>query len=74
MPDNPLIGTWRLVSFDVKDEEGRVTYPFGQDAVGFISYMADGQMAVQFGRANRTKLSGGDWVGGPPDEIAVAAR
>jgi hypothetical protein len=74
MSDNPLIGTWRLVSFEVRDEGGRITHPFGRDAVGFISYTADGHMAVQFGRADRAGLAVGDWSGAAPEEIATAAR
>jgi hypothetical protein len=74
MSANPLIGTWRLVSFEVRDEDGRITYPFGRDAVGFITYTADGHMAVQFGRADRARLAAGDWVAATPTEIATAAR
>jgi hypothetical protein len=74
MSEHPLIGTWRLVSFDVRDEGGRITHPFGRDAVGFITYTADGHMAVQFGRADRARLAVGDWVGAAPSEIATAAR
>ncbi len=74
MSEQPLVGTWRLVSFEVRDESGRVTHPFGQDAVGFITYTADGHMAVQFGRADRAPLTAGDWMGGAAAEIATAAR
>ncbi len=74
MRENPLVGTWRLVSFAVRDEEGRIVFPFGRDAVGFITYTADGQMAVQFGRAERARLAVGDWVGATPTEIEMAAR
>lgn len=74
MSEHPLVGTWRLESFDVRDEGGNVTYPFGRDAVGFITYTADGRMAVQFGRADRARLAAADWVGGTPTEIATAAR
>ena len=69
-----LVGTWRLVSFEVLDAEGRRAYPFGEDAVGFITYTADGRMAVQFGATNRPRLTTPDWVGGPDPEIAAAAR
>ena len=74
---NPLVGTWRLVSFEVRDEDGHVTYPFGRDAVGFITYTTDGRMAVQFGRANRAHVASADWpdwVAGADADIAVAAR
>jgi hypothetical protein len=74
MSENPLVGTWRLVSFAVRDEGGRIDYPFGRDAVGFITYTADGQMTVQFGRAARARLVAGDWVGATPTEIETAAR
>lgn len=74
MSENPLVGTWRLVSFAVRDEEGRIVFPFGRNAVGFITYTVDGQMAVQFGRAERAHLVVGDWVGATSGEIATAAR
>ena len=74
MKMNPLIGTWRLVSFAVQDEGGRITHPFGRDAVGFITYTGDGHMAVQFGRAERARPAAGDWVGAAPTEIETAAR
>lgn len=74
MSANPLEGTWRLVSFDVRDQGGQIVYPFGRDAVGFITYTGDGRMAVQFGRAERARPASGDWVGATPSEIEAAAR
>ena len=74
MSADPLVGTWRLVSLEVRDAEGRVTYPLGRDAAGFITYAADGHMAVQFGRAGRAHLAQGDWLAAPDAEIAAAAR
>lgn len=71
---NPLVGTWRLVSFEVRDADGRITYPFGRDAVGFITYSPDGHMAVQFGRADRALVTSGDWLAATPADIAAAAR
>jgi Lipocalin-like domain len=72
--NDPLVGTWRLVSFEMRDEQGRVMHPLGRDAVGFITYAPDGHMAVQFGRADRARLAVGDWAGATPAEIATAAR
>ena len=74
MDANPLVGTWRLVSFEVQDADGAIDYPFGRDAEGFITYTADGRMAVQFGAANRARLAASDWLGGADAEIAAAAR
>lgn len=41
----PFIGAWRLVSFEAR-AEGETTFPFGQDAVGWLIYAATGQMSV----------------------------
>jgi hypothetical protein len=74
MTANPLVGTWRLVSVENRDSEGSVTYPFGRNPVGFITYTADGRMAVQFGRADRPRLTVADWLAASDTEIAAAAR
>jgi Lipocalin-like domain len=38
-----LVGSWRLVSFVVRNASGStVAYPFGDDAVGKLTYTADG--------------------------------
>ena len=74
MDANPLVGTWRLVSFIVRDADGTVAYPFGQEAHGFITYTDEGRVAVQFGRADRAPVAAADWVSGTDAEIAQAAR
>jgi hypothetical protein len=52
-----FIGTWKLVSYESRDANGVVTYPFGQDAIGYIMYDGAGHMAVQFMRASRAKFT-----------------
>jgi len=42
--DNPLIGTWQLVSWTNEASDGSTTHPIGSDAVGLIGYSADGHM------------------------------
>jgi hypothetical protein len=74
MSEHSLVGTWRLVSFAVQDEDGRVEHPFGHAPVGFITYTEDGHMAVQFGRSERPRLAAGDWVAAALSEVAAAAR
>ena len=74
MVDDSLVGTWRLLSCESEDDNGRVTLPFGQDPAGFITYGADGRMAVQFGRADRPGIATGDWFNAPDAEVAAAAR
>ena len=48
-----LIGSWRLVSYETTDANGRRGRPYG-DAVGRISYDANGNMAGQVMRPSRT--------------------
>ena len=74
MTEHPLVGTWRLVSYEERDEDGGVTHPLGRDAVGFLTYTADGDMAGQLGRADRAPVSVGDWEAAPEAEVAAAAR
>jgi hypothetical protein len=74
MTADDLVGTWTLVTFETRDEDGQATHPFGRDAVGFLTYTAEGRMAVQFGRAERARVTGGDWVNGGDAEIAAAGR
>lgn len=44
---NPILGTWRLVSFEIEVQgtEGR-TATMGRAPSGYLSFMADGRMAV----------------------------
>lgn len=40
-----LIGTWRLVSFVLKDDNGAVVgYPYGRNPSGKLTYTRDGQV------------------------------
>lgn len=73
MIHNPLIGTWRLVSW-VNRTRGQVTYPFGQDAIGYITYNDDGYMFVAIMTTNRQQFSSGDPLGGSTAEKAAAAE
>ena len=47
-----MIGSWRLVSYETTDATGRKGRPYG-DAVGRISYDANGNMAGQVMRPGR---------------------
>lgn len=60
MTANPLIGTWRLISWENRSLDGRVSYPFGQDAVGYIMYNQDGYMFVAIMCPNRAHFASGD--------------
>ena len=69
---SPLVGTWRLVSFESRDATGAITQPMGSDAVGQLVYDADGNMSVHLMRANRTSFVSGDRLKGTDQEVRAA--
>ena len=74
MASNPLIGTWRLVSWVHESPDGDITYPFGPDATGSITYTHQGYMSVTIMRAGREPFSSPDLLAGSPEEKIAAAE
>ena len=74
MTENPLVGTWRLVSYSCSDKDGNVEYPLGADANGYIIYTADGYMSVSMSAANRSNNASNDLKGGTAEEKIAAAE
>jgi len=73
MVSNPLIGTWKLISWENRSVDGQISYPFGRDAVGYIMYNQDGYMFVAISCPNREKFAAGDLLRGSIEEKAQAA-
>lgn len=69
-----LIGTWALVSYQDEDENGKIFYPLGKDATGFIMYNPDGYMSAQLMQQGRPAYASGDLHTGTKDEMAEAAH
>jgi hypothetical protein len=44
---NPFVGTWKLVSWEVTQPDGRIHYPYSNDVVGYLIYTADGYMSAE---------------------------
>ena len=68
-----VAGTWRLRLWETRTADGRVAYPLGRDAVGYLIYTAGGHMAVTMMRANRPVFVSDDLLGGMLEEQATAA-
>ncbi len=74
MTSNPLVGTWRLISWETRSVDGqKVSYPFGREAVGYIMYNEDGYMFVAITCPNRERFAAGDLLNGSTEEKAHAA-
>ena len=74
MTRNALVGTWRLVSWELRDDEGHVSYPFGRDALGYLTFTDDGHMSVIITTADRQAFAGDDMLRGTAEEKAGAAE
>ena len=51
-----FIGTWKLLKWSATGTEGMVHFPFGEDALGFITYTDQYQMNVMLMKADRNHL------------------
>ncbi len=48
MPDsNSFVGTWKLVSWEVRQPDGTLHHPYGRDVVGYLTYTAEGYMSAE---------------------------
>lgn len=65
----PIIGAWRLISFEIHTDDDRVLYPFSEDARGSIIYSESGRFTAQVMRRKRPKFASGDQMKGTQIEI-----
>ena len=72
MGSNPLIGAWRLVTYEAHTGDD-VLYPLGEDASGYIMYTPDGYMSVLMMAAGRPNFVGGDMLAGTDEEKLAAS-
>jgi hypothetical protein len=72
MEKDEFVGTWKLVSFEARQSDGQIVYPFGRDVIGVISYDARGNMSGQLMRSDRPTFAINDFQKGTPEEIRAA--
>ena len=51
-----FIGGWQLQTWEIHYADGKVTYPFGEDAKGLLLYTADGFMSGTIERRDRSEF------------------
>jgi Lipocalin-like domain len=71
---DPLVGVWRLLSWENTSADGAISYPLGREAVGLLIYTDDGYMSVTIMRVNREPFASGDLLAGSLEEKARAAE
>jgi hypothetical protein len=69
-----LLGTWKLISYTLKDEEGKEYYPMGEDCKGFLMYNPDGYVSAQLMTEGRPAYASRDLHNGTIEEMAAAAH
>ncbi|NEO84954.1 MAG: lipocalin-like domain-containing protein [Spirulina sp. SIO3F2] len=67
-----FIGTWHLLTWYNQDLDGNRYYPFGEDAVGYIMYAADGYMGVHIMKHDRPYFATNDLLKSEATEQAAA--
>jgi hypothetical protein len=72
MSSRSLIGTWNLLSWEIRSSEGTVSYPIGENPRGVITYDETGRMSVQLMQIDRPLSETADPYGASPDEIVAA--
>jgi len=44
---NLFVGTWKLISWEITQNDGTIYHPYGKDVVGYLIYTADGYMSAE---------------------------
>lgn len=69
IPSAALVGSWQLVSYEDRDDHGRVVHPYGDAPAGRLIYDTAGRMAVQMMKQPPPEVASDDW-----DEFTVEEK
>ncbi|MCA9728762.1 MAG: GNAT family N-acetyltransferase [Candidatus Eisenbacteria bacterium] len=67
-----LLGSWDLVDWSVRLQDGTESHPFGEGGRGRLVYDDRAQVWLHLQRSTRPPFESGDPFGGTPEEIAAA--
>ena len=67
-----VVGTWRLVSFESRYENGEIRYPLGRKAIGQLSYSTEGNVSAVLVQPDRLPFTSGDMRRGTDAEVRSA--
>ncbi|MEJ2193981.1 MAG: lipocalin-like domain-containing protein [Ignavibacteriaceae bacterium] len=71
-PNNKFVGSWKLKEWTAELTDGKIVFPFGEDAKGRITYDNFGNIAVQIMKNNRSQFLSEDPLQAQPDEVFEA--
>jgi hypothetical protein len=67
-----LMGSWRLLRWEIREAGGAISYPLGEDAVGQLTYNTEGRMSAQLMRRGQSGFASKDWRQATTSEKAQA--
>ena len=68
----PFVGAWRLLRYEYRRADGKLTLPFGEGPVGLLIYDALGHMAGQLMRPGRAPFRKNSITAGTIEEVRAA--
>ena len=71
---NPLTGTWKLDSFEIRRSNGETVRPFGDKPFGQMIYAENGRFSAQLAQAGRNPIKSGDMMDTSHEELASNYR
>jgi len=72
MVDDSFVGTWKLLSYEVRSTDGKVIYPWGERPEGRLMYAADGHVSVAMMAPDRPKFEARELKLGTAEEKVAA--
>jgi hypothetical protein len=67
-----VVGSWRLLAFELHAPSGEVTQPFGESPLGSLVYTGNGRMSVHLLEPDRPAFVSGDFQDGSDAEVRAA--
>lgn len=74
MNDNPVVGAWELVGYELPTAPPEHRHPLGNRPLGQLLYSPDGYMAVHYMAGDRPSLTTPNWRHTTDDEKLAAVR
>lgn len=69
-----IVGTWRLLSYCMRDASGCASYPFGSRVAGYALFTAEGYASIQLMGARRSPAVSEDRAAAGLGELVAAAK